>query len=82
MFVVTEAEATAIRTAFEQQGELSAAIELRRLLANRAAVPYLVHCKGDLVVAQSISWTPFKLWRHSCRHFLGKYPNGAAPHIA
>jgi hypothetical protein len=31
MFTVTEAEAAAIRTAFEQQGELSAAIELRRL---------------------------------------------------
>ena len=31
MFVVTEAEAAAIRTTFEQQGELSAAIELRRL---------------------------------------------------
>ena len=31
MFVVTEAEATAIRAVFEQQGELSAAVELRRL---------------------------------------------------
>jgi hypothetical protein len=31
MFVVTEAEAAAIRAAFEQSGELSAAIELRRL---------------------------------------------------
>jgi hypothetical protein len=31
MFVVSEAEATAIRTAFEQNGELAAAIELRRL---------------------------------------------------
>jgi hypothetical protein len=31
MFVVSESEAAAIRTAFEQQGELSAAIELRRL---------------------------------------------------
>jgi hypothetical protein len=31
MFVVSEAEAAAIRTSFEQQGELSAAIELRRL---------------------------------------------------
>jgi hypothetical protein len=30
MFVVTEAGAAAIRTAFEQRGELSAAIELRR----------------------------------------------------
>lgn len=31
MFLVSEAAATAIRTAFEQEGELSAAIELRRL---------------------------------------------------
>jgi hypothetical protein len=31
MFVVTEAEAAAIRAVFEQEGELSAAIELRRL---------------------------------------------------
>ena len=31
MFVVSEIEAAAIRTAFEQGGELSAAIELRRL---------------------------------------------------
>jgi hypothetical protein len=31
MFVVTEADATAIRAAFDQGGELSAAVELRRL---------------------------------------------------
>ena len=31
MFCVTETEAAAIRTAYEQDGELSAAIELRRL---------------------------------------------------
>jgi hypothetical protein len=30
MFVVTEAEAAAIRAVFEQRGELSAAVELRR----------------------------------------------------
>jgi hypothetical protein len=30
MFVVTEAEAAAIRAAFEQRGEFAAAIELRR----------------------------------------------------
>jgi hypothetical protein len=30
MFVVTEEDAAAIRTAFEQEGELSAAIEVRR----------------------------------------------------
>ena len=31
MFVISEAEAAAIRTAYEQRGEFSAAIELRRL---------------------------------------------------
>jgi hypothetical protein len=31
MFVVSEADAAAIRAAYEQEGELSAAIELRRL---------------------------------------------------
>jgi hypothetical protein len=31
MFVVTEAEAATIRAVFEQEGELSAAIEVRRL---------------------------------------------------
>ena len=30
MFVVTEADAAAIRAIFDQEGELSAAIELRR----------------------------------------------------
>ena len=31
MFTVTEAEAAAIRTAFDQGGEFAAAVELRRL---------------------------------------------------
>jgi hypothetical protein len=31
MFLVSETDAAAIRTAYEQDGELSAAIELRRL---------------------------------------------------
>jgi hypothetical protein len=31
MFTVTEAEAAAIRAAFERDGELAAAVELRRL---------------------------------------------------
>jgi hypothetical protein len=33
MFIVTESDATAIRTAFEQDGALSAALELRRRFA-------------------------------------------------
>jgi hypothetical protein len=32
MFVVSEAEAAAIRAAFDRGGELSAAVELRRLI--------------------------------------------------
>ena len=31
MFAITEAEAAAIRTAYERDGEFSAAVELRRL---------------------------------------------------
>jgi hypothetical protein len=31
MFAITEAEAAAIRTVFEQRGEFAAAVELRRL---------------------------------------------------
>jgi hypothetical protein len=42
MFVVTEAEATAIRTVFEQQGELSAAIDVRRLFPGRRGADPLV----------------------------------------
>ena len=33
MFVVTEAEAAAIRDAFQQRGELAAAVELHRLFS-------------------------------------------------
>jgi hypothetical protein len=45
MFIVTEAEAAAIRAAFEQRGELSAAVELRRLfpaITEPAPVPELL----------------------------------------
>jgi hypothetical protein len=35
MFAITEAEAAAIRTAFERSGELSAVVELRRLFPGR-----------------------------------------------
>ncbi len=37
MFSVTEAEATTIRAAYEQDGELSAAVELRRLFSGVGA---------------------------------------------
>jgi hypothetical protein len=42
MFVVTEADAAAIRTIFDEEGELSAAIELRRPLHGT-----LLFCDGS-----------------------------------
>nr|WP_294524648.1 hypothetical protein [uncultured Rhodopila sp.] len=53
MFCVSEADAAAIRVAFEQGGELSAAVELRRLF------PGLANNENTRVCARSIaSWTP------------------------
>jgi hypothetical protein len=39
MFVVSEADAAAIRAAFQQRGELAAVIELRRRFPGLAAEP-------------------------------------------
>jgi hypothetical protein len=39
MFIVTEADAAAIRAIFEQEGELSAAIELRRRMGTTPKRP-------------------------------------------
>ena len=53
MFSVTEAQAAAIRTAFEQEGELSAAIEVRRLF------PGITTNQEARSCARSIAgWTP------------------------
>jgi hypothetical protein len=56
MFTVSEADAATIRTAFEQHGELSAAIELRRLF------PGIVDNTRARECARSIAgWTPLPL---------------------
>jgi hypothetical protein len=56
MFVVTEAEAAAIRTAYQQQGELSAAVELRRLF------PGITNNVEALECARTIAgWKPLVL---------------------
>ena len=60
MFVVTEAEAAAIRTAFEQRGELSAAVELRRLF------PAVTDTAQAHACARTIAgWKPLPVPRHS-----------------
>ena len=53
MFVVTEADAAAIRAVYEQDGELSAAIELRRRF------PGIADNENARACVRSIaSWTP------------------------
>jgi hypothetical protein len=53
MFVVSEEAASAIRTAYEHGGELSAAIELRRLF------PCLADNENTRICARSIAgWQP------------------------
>jgi len=53
MFVVTEADATAIRSIYEQEGELSAAIEVRRRF------PGIVDNEKARQCARTIAgWTP------------------------
>jgi hypothetical protein len=53
MFCVSEAEAAAIRTAYEQGGELSAAIELRRLFPGITDNAKARECARTIV-----GWTP------------------------
>ena len=53
MFIVSEADAAAIRAAYEQKGELSAAIEVRRLF------PGITENVEARACARSIAgWTP------------------------
>ena len=53
MFVVTEADATAIRSIYEQEGELSAVIEVRRRF------PGIVDNEKARQCARTIAgWTP------------------------
>lgn len=53
MFMVTEADADAIRTVFEQEGELSAAIELRRRFPGIADNAEARRCARTIA-----GWTP------------------------
>ena len=56
MFAVTEAEAAAIRDAFEQRGEFAAAIELRRLFPGIAD-----NAQARACVCTIAGWRPLPL---------------------
>jgi hypothetical protein len=53
MFVVSETEAAAIRAAFEQSGELAAAVELRRLFPGVADMAEARDCARTIA-----GWKP------------------------
>jgi hypothetical protein len=53
MFVVTDADAAAIRDAFERDGELSAAIELRRRFPG-----IIDNARARACVRTIAGWTP------------------------
>jgi hypothetical protein len=59
MFVVTEAEAAAIRAAFDRGGEFAAAVELRRLF------PAITDTAQARACARTIAgWEPLPVPRH------------------
>jgi hypothetical protein len=66
MFVVTEADATAIRTAYERGGELSAAIELRRLFPGIRDNDHARACARTIAGWQPLPPLPVKKPR-TCR---------------
>ena len=62
MFVVTEAEAAAIRAVFEQHGEFAAAVELRRLFPGLADNAKACECARTIA-----GWKPLPVSRRPAR---------------
>ena len=60
MFVVSEAEAAAIRTAFEQRGEFAAAVELRRLFPGITDNAQARECARTIAGWQPLSALPLR----------------------
>jgi hypothetical protein len=58
MFVVTEAEAAAIRATFEQRGELAAAVELRRLFPGITDITQARECARTIAGWKPLPATP------------------------
>ena len=73
MFVVTEAEAAAIRAVYEQRGEFSAAVELRRLFPGVTDNAQAQECARTIA-----GWKPMSLHGERCRSGRG-YAGPCAP---
>jgi hypothetical protein len=63
MFMVSETEADAIRTAFNQGGELSAAVELRRLFPLITDMAEAQECARTIAGWKPLPVTPRQLTR-------------------
>ena len=63
MFVVSETEAAAIRAAFEQSGELAAAVELRRLFPGITDNVQARECARTIAGWQPLTPQPPRLYR-------------------
>ncbi len=63
MFAVTEADAAAIRAAFDQGGELSAAVELRRRFPGITDNAHARICARSIAGWQSAPAAPCKVTR-------------------
>lgn len=79
MFVVSEEAATSIRTAYEQEGELSAAIEVRRLFPGVSDNAKARACARSIAAWQTLPPKPQKPRVVSLRRAAAQ-PAPAAPH--
>ena len=69
MFVVSEAEAAAIRTTFEQEGEFSAAAELRRLFPLITDMAEARECARTIAGWKPLPTTPRPIRRLRPRNY-------------
>jgi hypothetical protein len=67
MFVVSEAKAAAIRAAFEQRGELAAAVELRRLFPGVTDNVQARECARTIAAWKPLSVLPRSVRPHSSK---------------
>ena len=63
MFCVSEAQAAVIRTAFEQRGELSAVVELRRLFPGLGNIAWARECVRTIAGWQPLPVPSLENWR-------------------
>jgi hypothetical protein len=73
MFIVTEADAAAIRAVFDQEGELSAAIELRRRFPGITDNAKARECAPSIA-----GWTPLPVQPRPVTRLARRPPNSSS----